>query len=104
MGTVRGMTSSRSGHLLINGLELYYEAHGELGASAALPLLLVPGAFLSTDSMKPWVEVFVAKRPVIVFDEQGHGWTAHTPRPMSYEQFADDAAAFLHALGSTGPT
>jgi len=90
---------SRSGHLPINGLRLYYEAHGELGASAAPPLLLIPGAFLSTDSMLPWVAAFIAKRPVIVFDQQGHGRTADAPRAMSYEQFGDDAAALLRALG-----
>ncbi len=63
-----------------------------------MPLLLIPGAFLATDSMKPWVAAFVAHRPVIVFDQQGHGRTADTPRAMSYEQFGDDAAALLHAL------
>jgi pimeloyl-ACP methyl ester carboxylesterase len=93
------MRPSRSGHLPINGLELYYEAHGELRASSeAVPLLLIPGGFLSTGSMKQWVANFVARRPVIVFDQQGHGRTADTPRTMSYEQFGDDAAALLHAL------
>ena len=92
------MKPSRSGHLPINGLQLYYEAHGDLGASEAVPLLLIPGAFMSTDSMTQWVAAFIAKRPVIVFDQQGHGRTADTPRTMSYEQFGDDAAALLHAL------
>lgn len=92
------MKPARSGHLPINGLQLYYETHGELGASDAVPLLLIPGAFLSTDSMKQWVAAFVAGRPVIVFDQQGHGRTADTPRAMSYEQFGDDAAALLRAL------
>jgi pimeloyl-ACP methyl ester carboxylesterase len=92
------MEPSRSGHLPVNGLHLYYEAHGELGASAAVPLLLIPGAFGSTDSMAPWVAAFVARRPVIVFDQQGHGRTADTPRAMSYEQFGDDAAGLLRAL------
>ena len=89
---------SRSGHLPINGLKLYYEVYGELGKSETAPLLLIPGAFLSTDSMKPWVAAFAAKRPVIVFDQQGHGRTADTSRTMSYEQFGDDAAALLRAL------
>jgi pimeloyl-ACP methyl ester carboxylesterase len=35
---------------------------------------------------------------VIVFDQQGHGRTPDTSREMSYEQFADDAAALLRAL------
>jgi pimeloyl-ACP methyl ester carboxylesterase len=92
------MRPSRSGHLPINGLQLYYEAHGELGDSDAVPLVLIPGAFLSTDSMNQWVAAFVVRRPVIVFDQQGHGRTADTPRTMTYEQFGDDAAALLHAL------
>jgi pimeloyl-ACP methyl ester carboxylesterase len=35
---------------------------------------------------------------VITFDQQGHGRTTDTSRKMSYEQFADDAAALLRAL------
>ncbi len=92
------MTPSRSGHLPINGLELYYETHGEPAGSDAVPLLLIPGAFMATDSMAQWVAAFAARRPVIVFDQQGHGRTADTPRAMSYEQFGDDAAALLQAL------
>lgn len=92
------MTPSRSGHLPVNGLRLYYEVHGELSTSGTVPLLLIPGAFLSTDSMSQWVAGFVAERPVIVFDQQGHGRTAETPRAMSYEQFGDDAAELLRAL------
>ena len=94
----QGARASRSGYLPINGLKLYYEVYGELGKSRTPPLLLIPGAFLSTESMKPWVAAFAAKRSVIVFDQQGHGRTADTSRKMSYEQFGDDAAALLRAL------
>jgi pimeloyl-ACP methyl ester carboxylesterase len=90
-------TSARAGRLPINGLNLYYEVYGEL-AGGKVPLLLIPGAFMSTDSMKPWAEAFARERVVIVFDQQGHGRTPDTPRPMSYEQFGDDAAALLRAL------
>jgi pimeloyl-ACP methyl ester carboxylesterase len=92
------MEPARSGHVPINGLQLYYEVHGELGVSETVPLMLIPGAFLSTDSMKQWMEAFAPRRPVVVFDQQGHGRTADTPRAMSYEQFGDDAAALLQAL------
>lgn len=44
-----GNTPNRSGHLPINGLNLYYEVYGELGTSKP-PLLLIPGAFMATDS------------------------------------------------------
>jgi pimeloyl-ACP methyl ester carboxylesterase len=92
------MKPSRHGHLPINGLNLYYEVYGELGASEPSPLLLIPGAFMATDSMKSWVSAFSSERAVIVFDQQGHGRTPDTGRAMSYEQFADDAAALLRAL------
>ena len=88
----------RTGHLPINGLNLYYEVHGELGTSKSSPLLLIPGAFMATDSMSPWVSAFARDRTVIVFDQQGHGRTPDTSRAMSYEQFGDDAAELLRAL------
>jgi pimeloyl-ACP methyl ester carboxylesterase len=96
--SVMGNSLSASGHRPINGLSLYYEVHGDLGASQ-LPLLLIPGAFMGADSMPRWVDGFVRERPVIVYDQQGHGRTPDTSRAMSYEQFADDAAALLHGLG-----
>jgi pimeloyl-ACP methyl ester carboxylesterase len=92
-----GTTPSRGGYLPINGLNLYHEVYGELGTSKP-PLLLIPGAFMATDSMKAWADAFASERAVIVFDQQGHGRTPDTSREMSYEQFADDAAALLRAL------
>lgn len=44
------MTVDRAGHLPVNGLELYYEVHGDLGAARS-PLLLIPGAFMGSDAM-----------------------------------------------------
>src|SRR5690242_2079928 len=88
-----------SGYADINGLRLHYETHGDVAAAGAVPLLLIPGGFLSTESTGQWVAAFTPRRPVIVFDQQGHGRTADTSRPMSYEQFGDDAAALLRVLG-----
>ena len=71
-------TSPRSGQLPINGLDLFYEVHGELGTSGTPPLLLIPGAFMATTSMTSWVNAFANDRAVIVFDQQGHGRTPDT--------------------------
>src|SRR5690242_405198 len=92
-----GAKPSQSGYLPINGLNLYHQVYGELGSSKP-PLLLIPGAFMATDSMNAWADAFARERTVIMFDQQGHGRTPETSRQMSYEQFADDAAALLHAL------
>ncbi len=93
-----GTKSLRGRYLPINGLHLYHEVHGDLGASKP-PLLLIPGAFMATDSMTAWADAFARERAVIVFDQQGHGRTPDIAREMSYEQFGDDAAALLRALG-----
>ena len=93
-----GAGLSSRGHLPINGLSLYHEVYGELGGSSTSPLLLIPGAFMATDSMRSWATAFARDRAVIVFDQQGHGRTPDVSRAMSYEQFADDAAALLCAL------
>jgi pimeloyl-ACP methyl ester carboxylesterase len=85
---VMGTKPSRTGHLPINGLCLYHEVYGELGKSKVSPLLLIPGAFMATDSMTSWVSAFAGKRAVIIFDQQGHGRIPDTSRKMSYEQFA----------------
>src|SRR5690349_17618813 len=79
-----GTRLSRSGYLPINGLNLYHEVYGELSSTSTAPLLLIPGAFMATDSMKTWAEAFAAQRPVIVFDQQGHGRTPDASREMSY--------------------
>src|SRR3954454_1181601 len=93
-----GTQTSRSGHLPINGLSLYHEVYGELSASKVPPLLLIPGAFMGTESMMSWVSAFAGSRAVIICDQQGHGRTPDASREMSYQQFADDAAALLRAL------
>src|SRR3569833_3179016 len=95
---VTALKPSRNGHLPINGLSLYHEVYGELGRSKPAPLLLIPGRIIATDTMSSWVSAYAGKRTVNVFDQQGHGRTPDTSREMSFEQFADDAAALLRAL------
>lgn len=48
--------------------------------------------------MRLWADAFAGHRPVILFDQPGHGRTQDTSRPESDEQFADDAAALLRIL------
>ncbi|MEV6923294.1 hypothetical protein AB0M46_02110 [Dactylosporangium sp. NPDC051485] len=92
------MTASRSGHLPVDGLRLHHEVHDDPTAATAPPLPLIPGPFLGADSMRQRGGAFAPRRPVVVFDQQGHGRTPDTERPMSYERFTDDTA-LLHGLG-----
>jgi len=81
----------------VNGVRLHYAAHGDL-ASGTAPLLILHGAFMSGEAMKPLVDRFAETRPVITLDARGHGRTGDVGGPISYETMADDAAALLAEL------
>jgi pimeloyl-ACP methyl ester carboxylesterase len=87
------MTGPRSGYGPVNGLEMYYETHGEGG-----PLVVLHGAYMTIDSMGPIVPALAETRRVVGIEQQGHGHTADVDRPLTYEQMADDTAALLRHL------
>jgi pimeloyl-ACP methyl ester carboxylesterase len=76
-----------------NDLSMYYEVHGE-----GPPLILLHGAYLTADTMRPLVPGLAETRQVIVPEMQGHGRTADVDRPITYEQMADDTAALARHL------
>jgi pimeloyl-ACP methyl ester carboxylesterase len=84
-----------SGYVPVNGLDMYYEIHGE-----GSPLALFHGAMGTIDScFANLLPVLAATRQVVAIELQGHGHTADIDRPLSYRQMAADAAALLEALG-----
>jgi len=87
---------SKSGYVPVNGLEMYYEVHGQGGT----PLVLVHGAFSAIGtSFGKLLPDLAGHRQVIAFELQGHGHTADIDRPLSMEQMADDIAAAMPKLG-----
>jgi pimeloyl-ACP methyl ester carboxylesterase len=81
------------GYAPVNGLEMYYEIHG-----SGHPLVLLHGAYMTTDMMGPLLSGLAETRQVIAVEQQGHGRTADVDRPITYEQMADDTAALLEHL------
>lgn len=84
----------KSGTLPINGLEMYYEIHGE-----GEPLVLLHGAYMSIDSN--WaglIPTLAREHKVIAVELQSHGRTTDRDTPITYEGMADDVAALLDAL------
>jgi pimeloyl-ACP methyl ester carboxylesterase len=78
----------------VNGLNMYYEIHGE-----GEPLVLLHGGGSTIETTFGDIWPTLAKtRKVIAFEQQGHGHTADVDRPFSFEQSADDAAALLRVL------
>jgi pimeloyl-ACP methyl ester carboxylesterase len=84
----------RPGYADVNGLHMYYETVGQ-----GEPVVLLHGAYMSADQMKPITDVLAKNRMVIVPEAQGHARTADIGRDFSYEAMADDVAAMLDQLG-----
>jgi pimeloyl-ACP methyl ester carboxylesterase len=78
----------------VDALNMYYEVHGE-----GEPLVLLHGAYMTIDMLGPLLQGLSETRQVIAFEAEGHGRTALTDRPLSYEQMADDTAAAMRQLG-----
>ncbi len=92
-GVDRGLTAMT--YAPVNGLQLYYEAHG-----TGRPLVLLHGGLMTIDlNWGPLLEPLAATRQVIAVELQGHGRTADTDRPMTIEALADDVVALLDHLG-----
>ncbi len=91
-------TSPTTGYAPANGLDIYYEIHGD-PSSGNPPLVLLHGAYGTASMFAPFVPGLAANRQVIVPEMQGHGHTADTDRPIRYETMADDVAALLGHLG-----
>jgi len=85
--------SPTTGYADVNGQSIYYEQHG-----SGDPVVVLHGAYMSTESMRPLIDRLAEDRQVIAFDFQGHGRTADIDRPLTYEGMADDAAALMQAL------
>lgn len=92
------MTTPKTGYAELDGLRTYYEIHGPAGGAAGEPLLLLHGAYMSTDTFGPLLPGLAATRRVVVPDLQAHGRTTDADRPLTYEALADDAAALLAHL------
>lgn len=89
---------AKAGDADVNGTGIHYQLHGDLAAGKT-PLLVLHGAFMSSDAMKSLIDPLAATRPVIAIDARGHGRSGGVDGKLSYDQMADDAAAVLAKLG-----
>ena len=83
-----------SGRVNANGIDYYYEIHGE-----GEPLLVLHGGLGSIDLFGPSPALFDAGRQVIAVDLHGHGRTPLGERPISLIDMGDDLAVLLERLG-----
>lgn len=96
-----GWTSEARGtgaYAAVNGLNLYYETHGE-----GRPMILLHGGLGSGEMFGPILPTLSASHRVIAVDLQGHGRTADVDRPIDERLMADDIAALIDHLGLERP-
>ena len=77
----------------INGLNMYYEEHGD-----GPPLLLLHGGAGSIPER--WIPLFSPRFRVIAMEQMGHGRTADLlDRPFHYHDMAEDTIELMRHLG-----
>ncbi len=85
---------AKSGRVTANGIDYYYEVHGE-----GEPLLVLHGGLGSINLFGPSPALLAAGRQVIAVDLHGHGRTPLGDRPISLSDMGDDMAVLLVQLG-----
>jgi pimeloyl-ACP methyl ester carboxylesterase len=93
-GAPRNAPAPHAHYANVNGLRMYYQ---DQGAGKVLLLIHGGGSTVETSFGAVLPELARTHR-VIAVEEQGHGHTEDLPRPLSFEQMADDTAALLDQL------
>lgn len=88
------MATGKGHYAAVNGLQLYYEIHGQ-----GEPLILLHGGLNNIALLGDTLTQLATTRQVIAVDLQGHGRTVDIDRPLRYEFMADDIAALIRHLG-----
>jgi pimeloyl-ACP methyl ester carboxylesterase len=87
-------TAEAKGYAKVNGVELYYEIHGD-----GPPLIMLHGGVTPSDMFGAPLAEMAKAHKVVAPHFQGHGLSKDSSRPWSSEVFADDVAALMGQLG-----
>ena len=87
------MNENTGKYAAVNGLDLYYETHGE-----GELMILLHGGVGAIEMFGEVLPLLAEGRRVIAVDLQAHGRTADIDRPMTFEAMADDVAALIEHL------
>jgi len=83
-------------HVQVNGMQMYYEVSGP---ATGTPLVVLHGAYMNIPTMGAIIPKLAKTHRVYVPELQGHGRTTDIDRPITYQNLADDVAAFMDAVG-----
>jgi pimeloyl-ACP methyl ester carboxylesterase len=78
----------------VNGMQMYYEVTGQ-----GEPLVVLHGAYMDIPTMGGIIPKLAETHRVYAVELQGHGRTTDIDRKITYQNLADDVAAFMDAVG-----
>ncbi len=78
----------------VNDMQMYYEVSG-----SGAPLIVLHGAYMNIPDMGAIIPKLARTHRVYALEFQGHGRTTDIDRPITYQNLADDVAAFMDAVG-----
>ncbi|HEX6643252.1 MAG TPA: alpha/beta hydrolase [Gemmatimonadales bacterium] len=78
----------------VNGMQMYYEVSGQ-----GSPIVVLHGAYMDIPTMGAIIPKLAGSHRVYALELQGHGRTSDIDRPITYQNLADDVAAFMEAVG-----
>jgi pimeloyl-ACP methyl ester carboxylesterase len=78
----------------VNGMSMYYEVSG-----SGSPLVVLHGSYMNIRDMGRIIPKLARTHQVYALEFQGHGRTTDIDRPITYQNLADDVAAFMNAVG-----
>ena len=79
----------------VNGMRMYYEVSG-----TGDPLVVLHGAYMNIPTMGAIIPRLAKTHKVYAVELQGHGRTTDIARPITYQNLADDVAAFMDSVRS----
>lgn len=93
-GEVSMSVPTKSDRVAVNGVEIYYEIHGQ-----GSPLVMLHGGVNPSDFFGAPLAAMAEDHQVIAIHMRGHGLSSDAAAPWTTEQMADDVDAVLDALG-----
>jgi len=88
------VADAQAGHRVnVNGMRMYYEVSG-----SGSPLVVLHGSYMNIREMGTIIPKLARTHQVYALEFQGHGRTTDIDRPITYQNLADDVAAFMNAV------
>ena len=92
-GAAAAQSQEAGKRVSVNGMQMYYEVSGQ-----GKPIVVLHGAYMDIPTMGGIIPKLAETHRVYALEFQGHGRTTDTDRPITYENLADDVAAFMDAV------